>query len=77
MLFEDDTHERGSIPRQPPNHKAVAVLLSYSVYAVALEDDEDMTPLEHAIQSDASMETVKLLQRETVKLRRAYQGNIE
>ena len=67
VLFESDIHEGGSIPRprQPPNHEAVAVLLSYSVHAVTLEDDEDMTPLEHAIQSDASMETVKLLQDET------------
>ena len=64
VLFEDD-FESGITPRQPPNHEAVAVLLSYSVHAVTLEDDEDMTPLEHAIQSDASLETVKLLQDET------------
>ena len=63
VLFESDIHESGSIPRQPPNHEVVAVLLSYSVHAVTLEDDEGMTPLEHAIQSDASMETVKLLQQ--------------
>ena len=72
VLFEGDSHESGIIPRQPPNHEAVAVLLSYSVHAVTLEDDEDMTPLEHAIQSNASMETVKLLQHET---RRATQLN--
>ena len=65
VLFEDDFHERGSTPRQSPNHEAVAVLLSYAVHAVAMEDDEDMTPLEYAIQSDASLETVKLLEDET------------
>ena len=67
VLFESDFHESGSNPRprQPPNHEAVVVLLSYSVHAVTFEDDEDMTPLEHAIQSNASLETVKLLQDET------------
>jgi ankyrin repeat protein len=58
VLFESDSHESGIIPRQPPNHEA-----ERSCYAVTLEDDEDMTPLEHAIQSNASMETVKLLQQ--------------
>jgi ankyrin repeat protein len=74
VLFEDDFIERGSIPKQPPNHEAVAVLLSYSVHAVTLEDDEDMTPLEHAIQSDASMETVKLLQHETRQATQLNEG---
>jgi ankyrin repeat protein len=74
VLFEDDFIERGSIPRQPPNHEAVATLLSYSVHAVTLEDDEDMTPLEHAIQSDASMETVKLLQHETRQATQLNEG---
>ena len=74
VLFEDDFHESGSIPRQPPNHEAVAVLLSYSVHAVTLEDDEDMTPLEHAIQSNASMETVKLLQHETRQATQLNEG---
>lgn len=41
------------------------VLLSYSLHAVTLEDDEGMSPLEHAIMSDASMQTVKLLQHAT------------
>ena len=74
VLFESDFHESGSNPRQPPNHEAVAVLLSYSVHAVTLEDDEDMTPLEHAIQSDASMETVKLLQHETRQATQLNEG---
>ena len=43
------------------------VLLSYSLHAVTLEDDEGMSPLEHAIMSDASMQTVKLLQHATRK----------
>ena len=74
VLFESDFNERGSIPRQPPNHEAIAVLLSYSVHAVTLEDDEDMTPLEHAIQSDASLETVKLLQHETRQATQLNEG---
>lgn len=41
------------------------VLLSYSLHAVTLEDDEGMSPLEHAIMSDASI--VKLLQHATRK----------
>jgi hypothetical protein len=48
--------------RQPPNHDAVVALLPYSLCAVTLEDDEDMSPLDHAIISDASWKTLKMLQ---------------
>lgn len=41
------------------------VLLRYSLHAVTLEDDEGKRPLEHVIMSDASMQTVKLLQHAT------------
>ena len=59
VLFEDDHHKNS---KQPPDHKAVVALLSYSIHAATLEDDEEMTPLEHSIISDASLKTVKLLQ---------------
>ena len=61
VLFEED-HDTDT-DDDPPNHKAIAALLLHSTNAVTLEDDEEMSPLEHAIMSNASMETVKLLQR--------------
>ncbi len=64
VLFEEDNHS-GS--KQPPDYEAVLALLSYSIHAATLEDDEEMSPLEHAIISDASLETVKLLQSVTSK----------
>lgn len=63
VLFQED-HDRDSTS-QPPNHVAIATLLSYSIHATTIEDDEEMSPLEHAIMSDASIETVKLLQSAT------------
>lgn len=48
-------------PRQPPNHEAIAALLSYSFHAAILKDDVNMIPLDHAIRSNASPSTVKLL----------------
>ena len=71
VLFEEDRSDddkddtRMHDDHEPPNHDVVAVLLLHSVHAVTLEDDEDMTPLEHAIMSNASTETVKLLQKKT------------
>ena len=63
VLFQED-HDRNNTSH-PPNHEAIATLLSYSIHATTLEDDEEMSPLEHAIMSDASIETVKLLQSAT------------
>ncbi|KAL7448154.1 hypothetical protein ACHAWC_000398 [Mediolabrus comicus] len=63
VLFQED-HDRNNTS-QSPNHEAIATLLSYSIHATTLEDDEAMSPLEHAIMSDASIETVKLLQSAT------------
>jgi hypothetical protein len=70
VLFEEDHHDDGDdddTSKQPPNHESVAALLSYSIHAATLEDDEEMSPLEHAIMSGASLETVKLLQSATSK----------
>lgn len=62
VLFEEDVFNEGSnIPRQPPNHEAVAALLSYSFLTAILKDDVSMIPLDHALRSNASSSTVKLL----------------
>ena len=72
VLFEDqvnvDDENDASISNQdPPNHKSIVALLSISLHATTLEDVEEMSPLEHAIMSNASLKTVKLLQAATRK----------
>jgi hypothetical protein len=67
VLFEEDHDECDTPSKQRPNHKAVLMLLSYSIHAATIEDNEEMSPLEHAIMSDASLKTVKLLQSATSK----------
>jgi|SaaInl74LU_5_DNA_1037368.scaffolds.fasta_scaffold21933_2 ankyrin repeat protein len=62
VLFEEDHHNDS---KRPPDHDAVVALLSYSIHAATLEDDEEMSPLEHSIISGASLKTVKLLQSAT------------
>ena len=55
-----------------PKHEAIVALLSESLNAAAIEDDDGMSPLEHAIMCEASLETVRLLQasaRESLKSR--------
>lgn len=48
--------------QEAPKHEAVAALLSESLNAATIEDDDGMSPLEHAIMCEASLKTVKLLQ---------------
>ena len=72
VLFEDqvDIDENDastSNQESAPNHKSIVALLSVSLHATTLEDDEEMSPLEHAIMSNASLKTVKLLQAATRK----------
>ena len=74
VLFEDQidvTDENGtstsSSNREPPNHESIAALLSISLHAATLEDDDEMSPLEHAIMSNASLETILMLQAATRK----------
>lgn len=64
VLFEDQS-EASITTRNRPSYDAVKILLSYSLHAATLEDDEEKSPLEHAIMSDASLKTVKLLQSAT------------
>jgi ankyrin repeat protein len=41
------------------------------MHAATMEDDEEMTPLEHAIMNGASLKTVKLLQSAAAKTLRS------
>eukprot|EP00985_Skeletonema_marinoi_P017667 scaffold9743_cov190-Skeletonema_marinoi.AAC.3 len=67
VLFEED-HHNDNDSKRTPDHEAVVALLSYSIHAATLEDDEEMSPLEHSIISGASLKTVKLLQSATSKV---------
>lgn len=50
-----------------PKHEAIVALLSESLTAASIEDNDEMSPLEHAIMCEASIETVKLLQQSATK----------
>ena len=50
----------------PPSYGAVRALLSESIWPASIEDDDGMSPLEHAILSNASADVVVLLQKATV-----------
>ena len=72
VLFEDqndddDENDASTSNQESPNHKSIVALLSISLHATTLEDEEEMSPLEHAIMSNASLKTVKLLQAATRK----------
>ena len=64
---ENDASTYSNQYQEPPNHKSIVALLSISLHATTLEDEEEMSPLEHAIMSNASLNTVKLLQTATKK----------
>jgi hypothetical protein len=57
-LFEDNDDDTP----QEPCHDTIHALLSESLAAATIEDVDEMNPLEHAIMSNASLKTVKLLQ---------------
>jgi hypothetical protein len=61
VLFEEDRH----MPRAPPDLITIKILLTASLEAVTLEDVDEMNAVELAILSDAPIEVVKFLQRET------------
>ncbi len=58
----------------PPDHDAIRALLSESIRASTMECNNEMTPLEHAILSGASIETVKLLQCAASKYLKLQKG---
>ena len=59
-LFEDDDR---SLPRELPCYETIRCLLSGSIDAVTIEDEDEMNAIEYAIVSDASQEVVRLLQK--------------
>jgi len=61
-LFENE-QQRSS----PPSYEVVHVLLSACFSTAAMEDEDEMSPLEYAIFSDADVRVVKLLQRAAQK----------
>ena len=60
-LFADDSNNK-TPSQEVPNHDSIRYLLSVCLHAAAMEDFDEMSPLEYAILSDAEIETVKLLQ---------------
>jgi len=64
-LFEGDQTERA-----PPTIDVVRALLSGSWRSVLVEDEDEMSPIEYAIVSDANIKVVKLLQKTSMTLRR-------
>ncbi|KAL7433030.1 hypothetical protein ACHAXM_003378 [Skeletonema potamos] len=65
-LFEDDHKNHQSKPRNVC-HDTIRALLSESLLAATIEDQDEMNALEYAILSDAELETVKMLQRAACK----------
>mmetsp|Transcript_27511 Transcript_27511/g.59126 ORF Transcript_27511/g.59126 Transcript_27511/m.59126 type:complete len:268 (+) Transcript_27511:53-856(+) len=63
-IFEDGEYQESPKPsRCPPSLGTVRILLSGSLAAVTLDDDDEMNTVEYAILSDAPLAVVKLLQK--------------
>lgn len=65
VLFEGD-----KTPRAPPTMEVIRPLLAGSLRSVLVEDEDDMSPIEYAIVSDANIKVVKLLQKASMTVRR-------
>ncbi|KAK1744584.1 ankyrin repeat domain-containing protein [Skeletonema marinoi] len=63
-LFEDDANR--TMPREIC-HDTIQALLSESLLAATIEDEDEMNALEYAIMSDAGLMTVRLLQKASYK----------
>jgi ankyrin repeat protein len=63
LFVEDDANNNKPTSRRTPNHDSIRALLSESLHAATIEDLDEMSPLEYAIVSNASIQTVKMLQR--------------
>lgn len=61
-LFEGENNKR-----KPPSFQVVHALLSASIAPASMEDEDEMSPLEYAIFSDADVRVVKLLQKAAQK----------
>mmetsp|Transcript_19308 Transcript_19308/g.42013 ORF Transcript_19308/g.42013 Transcript_19308/m.42013 type:complete len:247 (-) Transcript_19308:57-797(-) len=70
-LFEDNQCS----PRESPCLDTVRVLLSGSMDAVTLEDEDEMNAVEYAIISDAPMKVVNLLQKATQRVLKKAKAN--
>ena len=55
------------VERATPSHDAIAAILSESMAAATIEDADEISPVEHAIISGASLKTVKMLQAAAAK----------
>ena len=82
-LFDDDDEEdeddddqslvssssalTNEVERATPSHDAIAAILSESMAAATIEDADEMSSVEHAIISGASLKTVKMLQAAAAK----------
>ncbi|KAL7537418.1 hypothetical protein ACHAXR_007808 [Thalassiosira sp. AJA248-18] len=66
-MFEGDGDSTRA--RDPPCYYVLEALIQASPLSVLVEDLDDMSALEHAIVSDASIQVVKLLQNVTQKQR--------
>jgi hypothetical protein len=75
LFVEDDTN-RNKTSRRTPNHDSIRALLSESLGAATIEDLDEMSPLEYAIVSDASLQTVKMLQRASAEVCRSGRDRI-
>ena len=65
VLFEGD-----QTPSSPPSIGVVRALLSGSLKPVLVEDEDEMSPIEYALVSEADMEVVELLQQASTTARR-------
>lgn len=57
----------GGMAREPPSYEVVQTLRKASPQSVPLEDNDEMSALEHAILSGADIKVIKLLQYATRK----------
>ena len=76
VLFADDHRNKESSTTTPPCHDVICALLSGSLAAATIEDADDMNPIEYAITSSASLETIKMLQAAARKHLRATSASI-
>lgn len=56
-------------PRAPPCIDTVKVLLSGSLQAVLVEDEDEMNPIEYAIVSNLNIRIVRQLQKSSMIIR--------
>jgi len=70
-LFEGEPERRA-----PPSFQVIHALLSASIAPASMEDEDEMSPLEYAIFSDADVKVVKLLQKAAQKfMKKQHQKN--